>query len=780
MPPFSDSRLVGFIRSLPLYIIHLFRSISLYLVYSLTSLVSRWTASTKAWWWETRRAGWRGQVNLTNLLRLIWVGVVYWAEIGAFTDAIARCNWSNWERWPKGANPSHAVLIADPQLVDPHTYSRSKPLMTATMYYIDRYLSRAYQDILTGLDPEAVVFLGDLFDGGREWDTRLTADEPGGTGLGEKAHMNDAYWHQEYQRFQRIFPNEPGVLTIKSLPGNHDLGFGKGIKPEVYQRFRTYFGETNSVWEIGNHSFVLIDTVSLSDDRQDADGWKVGGKAKQWLDEYSKGLHQPMPRTTNPRKLMSQQIQLATEKDSPESQPPPQQNMFTRPLPSILITHVPLYRGPGVPCGPLRESKLHGGGIPFRAGYQYSNVLSHDISRDLLQKVSPTWVFSGDDHDYCVHQHAGVGDPGKGIRTGRWGIIKEITVKSISWCMGIRKPGILLVSLYNPDEQDFPHDTLVKNFERNQERQRHGDTDLETEYGINAQTHLCLLPDQLGIFMLYAGLLAWTLIILSIKVQRLTSPYYHNRSRSDSSVSTSPSSSNGSKSGKHGSPSLFISPDKANFNAKKQEPLLPLATPTPTTATFAYHQHTLIPAVNGTTTSTLATPPLNTVTQKPRATASGSISPGGSRSSSPRPSGGYGYYSGKHELELPPSGHVTPISDHDDEQRKYRKEADPQVFAGMNQWISQSAAGDAVGKSREEAKRWLDEKSFTLQKVLQANAAGRQAVKLWRKSGGGCCCGGWLEKRTRNIRWSVWAVILETRDIALVVLPVYWWLLTSY
>ncbi|KAJ6259746.1 Cell division control protein [Drechslerella dactyloides] len=781
MPPFSDSRLAGFVRSIPLYTIHFLRSISLYFVYSLTSLLTRWTVSVKSWWRETRRAGWRGQLNLTNLLRLIWIGVVYWGEIGSFTDAVAQCKWSNWERWPKGANPTHAVLIADPQLVDPHTYVRSKPAMAATMYYIDRYLSRTYKDILSGLDPAAVIFLGDLFDGGREWDTKLTADEPGGTGQGERAHMNDAYWHQEYKRFQRIFPNEPGVLTIKSLPGNHDLGFGKGIQPAVYERFRTYFGETNSVWEIGNHSFVLVDTVSLSDDRQDGDGWRVGGKAKQWLDEYSKGMHQPMPRTTSPRKLMSQQIQLADEKESTESQPPPQQNMFSRMLPSILITHVPLYRGPNVPCGPLRESKLHGGGIPFRAGYQYANVLSHDISRDLLQKISPTWVFSGDDHDYCVHQHAGVGDPGKGIRTGRWGIIKEITVKSISWCMGIRKPGILLVSLYNPDERDLAHDILVKNFERNQERQRHAETDLETEYGINAQTHLCLLPDQLGIFILYGGLLAWTLIILSIKVQRLTSVYHH---RSDSSISTSPSSSSSSKSGKHGNPSLFISPDKANFNAKKQEPLLPLATPTPTTATFAYHQHTLIPAVNGTTTSTLATPPLNTVMQKPRisATASGSMSPGGSRSSSPRPSGGYGYYSGKHELEPPTSGRGTPSSDHDEERRKYRKEADPQVFAGMNQWISQSAAGDAVGKSREEAKRWLDEKSFTLQKVMQTNAVGRQAVKVWRKSGGGfrCCCPGWLERRTRGIRSALWAIVLEMRDISVVVLPVYWWFLTSY
>ncbi|KAF3273374.1 hypothetical protein TWF970_009156 [Orbilia oligospora] len=767
MPPFSASKITGLVRSvprLPLYVIHILRRISLYIFYTFASILGYFTDWAKIWWWETKRAGWRGQISINNLLRLVWIGVVYWGELAGFRDAVSRCNWSNWERWPEGAIPEHAILIADPQLVDPHTYVRSKPAMAATMYYIDRYLGRVYQDILTGLSPSSVIFLGDLFDGGREWDTQDTAASPGGTGLGEKARMNDAYWHHEYERFQRLFPNAPGVLTIKSLPGNHDLGFGKGIKPAVYERFRTYFGETNSVWEIGNHSFVLADTVSMSDDRQSADGWRVGGKAKQWLDEYGKGMHQPVPRTPVPRKLMSQQIQLANEKDTgDQGQPPPQQNMFNRRLPSILLTHVPLYRGPNTPCGPLRESKAHGGGIPFRAGYQYSNVLSHDLSRDLLQKVSPTWVFSGDDHDYCVHEHSGVGDPGKGIRTGRWGVVKEITVKSISWCMGIRRPGILLLSLYNPDERDYPHENLIKNFEKNQARKKNR-LDNATEYSINAQTHLCLLPDQLGIFFLYAGLFAWTLIILAIKIQH--SPYYHR------------SSSSFSRSGKTGNPppSLFISPEKANFNAKKQDPILPLATPTPTTATFMYHQHTLIPAVNGTTSSTLATPPLGGISQKPRATASGSLSPGGSRASSPRPGmGGYGY---------PPSGRVTPTSDRDDEKYKYRKEAtvmiDPTGISGaMNQWIEKSGAGDVAAKGREEAKKWIDEKSFSLQKALQSNFVGRQVVKGWRK-GKARVCGSWIERKTRDIRSVLWAVCLDCRDIASIVLPFYWWCLTSY
>ncbi|KAI7575251.1 hypothetical protein KC346_g19991 [Hortaea werneckii] len=62
--------------------------------------------------------------------------------------------------------------------------------------------------------------------------------------------------------------------------------------------------------------------------------------------------------------------------------------------------------------------------------------------------------------------------------------------------MGVRRPGFLLVSLWNPVDADgktigTPRPTL--------------------------QTHLCLLPDQLNIFIDYALLLALTLAILLVR-----------------------------------------------------------------------------------------------------------------------------------------------------------------------------------------------------------------------------------------------------------------------
>ena len=69
-------------------------------------------------------------------------------------------------------------------------------------------------------------------------------------------------------------------------------------------------------------------------------------------------------------------------------------------------------------------------------------MLTPTISKDVISKLGIediTQVYSGNDHNYCEIEHSEF--------TGR---IKEITVKSMSWTMGVRKPGFLAVSLHNP------------------------------------------------------------------------------------------------------------------------------------------------------------------------------------------------------------------------------------------------------------------------------------------------------------------------------------------
>ena len=121
--------------------------------------------------------------------------------------------------------------------------------------------------------------------------------------------------------------------------------------------------------------------------------------------------------------------------------------------------------------------------IRVAAGYQYQNVLTRDISNLIAEKVHNVgYVFSGDDHDYCQVVHESYPSAGSGI--------VETTVKSISWAMGVRRPGFVMVSLWNPI------DDHGKSLYDIQGGQKAGDPTL--------QSHLCLLPDQLGIFIRYA------------------------------------------------------------------------------------------------------------------------------------------------------------------------------------------------------------------------------------------------------------------------------------
>ena len=428
--------------------------------------------------------------------------------------------------------PHHAVLLADPQLVDPHTYpGRPWPLSTFTVRHTDLYLRRAFSSLQQTLEPETAFFLGDLFDGGREW----------ATGKDKQADLHfksydTRYWLEEYGRFGRIFlekwttrmptdnlARQRGKL-IASLPGNHDLGIGTGIRLSVRSRFETFFGKGNRIDIVGNHTFVSVDSVSLSakgqpqsDNTQHISGQKPNQEIWEEADIFLSQVSE--------RKTTVLNRELRTRAGKPEN---PLQNHTVLDLddpivrevvhpipgdspglPTVLLTHVPLYRSPGTPCGPLRErwppspnpddpSELlpidERNAISVSAGYQYQNVLQPDLSNELIEKVGHVkHVFSGDDHDYCEVVHHGYTSKGGGVR--------EITVKSMSWAMGVRKPGFLMVSLWNPiDENGISLNASVG-----------------SAVNPTLKTHLCLLPDQLAIFIWYGLLLALTIPILVIR-----------------------------------------------------------------------------------------------------------------------------------------------------------------------------------------------------------------------------------------------------------------------
>ena len=101
-----------------------------------------------------------------TLLRIIWIFLFFTLEHKVYQHAIKSCSWAF-----DSPRECRLVIIADPQIVDENTYSRRGIALWLTEIFTDRYMRRNWK-YLMAQDPATVVFLGDLMDGGREWDDK--------------------------------------------------------------------------------------------------------------------------------------------------------------------------------------------------------------------------------------------------------------------------------------------------------------------------------------------------------------------------------------------------------------------------------------------------------------------------------------------------------------------------------------------------------------------------------------------------------------------------------
>lgn len=276
--------------------------------------------------------------------------------------------------------------MADPQLVDNHTYPSYYPaFLTLTKHTSDEYMRRHFRYLSKVLKPDSVIFLGDYQDNGRS-----TTDE---------------YYEKELVRFHRIFQNYNLVENfVTNLPGNHDIGWKNGIKKHSLERFEKSYGVAKP-YEIFNTQFIPLNTLALANTEDES-------------------IYGP------PRKILQQIAEEDINK------------------PKVLLTHVPLYRDKSESCGPLREADS----FPYIAGYQYQSVLDPDVSKEILTKIKPNLIFSGDDHDYCFVKHHLPNDKS----------VAEFTVKSISMTMGVHYPAVQLLTIVdqNKPDQAFNKDNL--------------------------------------------------------------------------------------------------------------------------------------------------------------------------------------------------------------------------------------------------------------------------------------------------------------------------------
>ncbi|RLV91931.1 Cell division control protein 1 [Spathaspora sp. JA1] len=325
---------------------------------------------------KNTRVKWQAIVLFT----VIWTLSIHYFERIVPYNTLGQCTWDKWEHWPEDRLPHRIALIADPQIIDDYSYPKQFKFFNFIVKQIsDNYLHRNFQIMQRVLDPNSTIFLGDLFDGGRYW--------------------NDTKWMEEFHRFNRVFPKRTDRVDIRSIPGNHDIGF-QTIKRDVVDRFAKYHGKSNDIVTLGNHTIIMFDSISYSHPDPE-----ISKEAKQFISKEIPGV-----------------------------------------FPRILLTHVPLYRFKETQlCGPLRESKKL---FPIMRGVEYQTVIEWEFSQNMLKTFQPEIIFAGDDHDYCdIFQEYEL--PQGGLKKTR-----EIAVKSAAMTSGIKRPAIQLLSLSNPGKSE--------------------------------------------------------------------------------------------------------------------------------------------------------------------------------------------------------------------------------------------------------------------------------------------------------------------------------------
>lgn len=351
------------------------------------------------------------------LIFLLWVCVYYYHEKYLPDIYAKRCLNKTWN---KGLDPTqkhgnegrfhNIMFIGDPQLIDNHTY----PSYNKIFLKIAKHTSDKH-----------------LKRNFKSLSKNLKPDSIIFLGdlLDNGRSSSDDYYANEVRRFYSIFKNYndiPDDNFLTDLPGNHDIGWKSGVKKHSVERFYKNFGKSK-LYELSGVLFVPLNTLSLSNDEDEA--------------IYS-----------TPRAMLNEVSTLSKTK------------------PRVLLTHVPLMRPKDADCGPNRESSS----FPIAQGYQFQTVLDDGLTREILQKIQPDYIFSGDDHDYCEISHSYVNAKGADCEA------LEVTVKSISMTMGIDKPAIQLFTIIHETDEIDGSDV------------------------IKFQTEICHLPDPYKDIISYA------------------------------------------------------------------------------------------------------------------------------------------------------------------------------------------------------------------------------------------------------------------------------------
>ncbi|KAL2253099.1 UNVERIFIED_CONTAM: hypothetical protein Sindi_0104600 [Sesamum indicum] len=153
----------------------------------------------------------------------------------------------------------------------------------------------------------------------------------------------------------------------------------------------------------------------------------------------------------------------------------------TRSTPRVLLTHIPLYRPDGTPCGPHRSASIINQRIYLDRDQEimYQNYITKSSTNVLLDLIQPSLVLSAHDHDQCTVTHMSKNGP-----------VIEQTVGTVSWQQGNLYPSFMLLSASNSTLSDGSSPETA------------------------ASSQICFLPMQTHIYLWYLSLFAMTLVIV--------------------------------------------------------------------------------------------------------------------------------------------------------------------------------------------------------------------------------------------------------------------------
>ncbi|CAG8656970.1 901_t:CDS:2, partial [Gigaspora margarita] len=143
----------------------------------------------------------------------LWISALLVGEIFIFYYAMRKCSWPYNPHWDTSlTDPFRIALIADPQIINSYSYGRTGILQRVSEIYPDMHMRKNWINLQNIFDPDAIIFLVDLMDGGREWvDDKLKSNV---SALIEKNLF------KPMQKFDLVHEKEELLKCTEDIKGN--------------------------------------------------------------------------------------------------------------------------------------------------------------------------------------------------------------------------------------------------------------------------------------------------------------------------------------------------------------------------------------------------------------------------------------------------------------------------------------------------------------------------------------------------------------------------------